>query len=168
MARSNIKHFKDYSIVHGDIKLNINMSRFNKQYQRAQYVLDGSVMNSMIPFMPMNDGLFIDVTRAHSASLQGTGVVCAGFRPQGRYLYEGKVMVDSETGNGPAKILTGPGEGDYILRFRKNAKLVATSRPLKYSKDKHPQATDHWFDPAKKADGKKWIKEAKRVAGGGS
>lgn len=167
MARSNIKHFKDYSIVRGDIKLNIDMSRFNKQFQRAQYELDGNVMNSMIPFMPMQDGTFVNVTRAHSASLQGTGMVCAGFRPQGRYLYEEKVMVDSETGKGPAKIPTGPGAGDYIFRFRKDAKLVPTDRPLNYARDKHPKATGHWFDAAKRVDGKKWVKEAKKTAGGG-
>lgn len=167
MARSNIKHFKDYSIVQGDIKLNIDMSRFNKQFQRAQYELDGNVMNSMIPFMPMQDGTFINVTRAESAAMQGTGKVCAGAKPQGRYLYEGKVMVDRDTGKGPMKIPTGPGPSDYILRYREGARLKATSRPLQYSKEAHPQVTDHWFDAAKRADGSKWIRDAKRTAGGG-
>lgn len=162
MARSKAKHFKKYSIVDGDIQLKLDMSRFSKQFQEAQYGLDGNVMNSMVPLMPRLNGTFIQTTRAASAAIQGSGMVYAALGPQGRYLYEGKVMVDSETGKGPRKIPTGPGE--YVLRFRKGAKLKVTSRPLRYSS---LDATDHWFDAAKKKDGKQWIKEAKKTAGGG-
>lgn len=164
---SRTKHFSGYSVVSGDIKIKLDMSRFDKQFQQAQYVLDGEIMNSMVPYMPMESGTFINTTRAASAAEQGSGRVYAAFGPQGRYLYEGKVMVDSVTGKGPMRIPTGPGEGDYVLRFRKGATLVPTSRPLQYSRDAHPQATDHWFDKAKKADGKKWVKRVKEVAGGG-
>lgn len=159
------KHFKKFSIVEGEIKVDVNMSRFRKQIQNAQYQLDGNVMNSMIPFMPMITGQFVDVTRAASAAIQGTGGVYAGVGPQARYLYEGKVMVDSQTRKGPAKIPTGPGE--YVLRFRKGAKLSETSRPLRYSQKAHPKATSHWFEAAKKKDGKRWVKDVKRIAGGG-
>lgn len=158
-------HFKSFSIVQGDIKINLNLDRFSKQFQEAQYELDGNVMNSMVPFMPDNNGLFIDVTKAASAAIQGSGNVYAAVGPFGRYLYEGKVMVDSKTGKGPAKIPTGPGE--YVLRFRKGAKLVATDRPLRFAKTHNPEATDHWFDPAKKKDLDKWVKQAKKTAGGG-
>ena len=158
-------HFKSFSVVDGDVKVHINLSRFDKQFQKAQYALDGQVMNSMVPFMPMVTGQFIDVTRAASAAIQGSGGVYAGVGPQARYLYEGKVMVDSRTMKGPSKIPTGPGE--YVLRFRKGSKLIATMRPLKYSNTAHPQATDHWFEPAKKKDGFKWVNMVKRIAGGG-
>lgn len=156
--------FKKLSVVNGEVKIRINLDRFSKQFQRAQYVLDGQVMNSMIPFMPMITGQFIDVTRSASAAIQGSGRVYAGVGPQARYLYEGKVMVDSKTMKGPYKISTGPGE--YVLRFRKGSKLIATKRPLNYSKTAHPQATDHWFNPAKKKDKRKWIKMVKSIAGG--
>ncbi len=158
-------HFKKFSVVDGDVKIRLNLSRFEKQFRDAQFALDGQVMNSMLPFMPMITGQFIDVTRAASAAIQGSGGVYGGVGPQARYLYEGKVMVDSKTMKGPSKIPTGPGE--YVLRFRKGSKLVATTRPLNYTKTAHPQATDHWFNPAKKKDGRKWIKMVKRIAGGG-
>jgi hypothetical protein len=162
---AKITHFKKYSIVQGDIKVKLDLSRFDAQFQRAQYLLDGEVMNSMVPFMPHLNGTFINVTRAASAATQGTGEVYAAYGPQGRYLYEGKVMVDSATGKGPMKIATGPGE--YVLRYRKGSKLVATDRPLRYTKTHNPAAQDHWFDAAKAADGKKWIDKVKETAGGG-
>ena len=162
---SKTYHFGGFSIVDGEIEVKVDLSRFERQFQQAQYQLDGNVMNSMVPFMPHLNGTFINTTRAASASIQGTGRVYAAFGPQGRYLYEGKVMVDSETGKGPYKIATGPDE--YVLRFRRGAKLVATDRPLRYTKTHNPAVTDHWFDAAKKRDGKEWVKDVKRIAGGG-
>lgn len=96
---SKIHHFKGFSVVDGDMKIKLNMSRFSRQYQEAQYLLDGMVMDSMIPFMPMISGNFINRTRAESTSLQGSGKVCAAAAPYGRFLYEGKTMVDELTGS---------------------------------------------------------------------
>ena len=163
MARSKIKHFKGFSVIDGDVRIKLDMSRFEEQFRRAQYQLDGAVMNSMVPFMPMITGSFINTTRVASAAIQGSGEVYAAYAPQGRYLYMGKVMVDRDTGKGPYKIPTGPG-GEYVLRFRKGATLVPTNRPLKYS---YPRAQSHWFDVAKEKDGKTWVKNVKKTAGGG-
>lgn len=149
---SKTKHFKGFSVVQNGIEIKLNLDRFERQFRDAQYELDGDVMNSMIPFMPMQTGLFVDVTKAQSAALQGTGKVYAAFGPQGRFLYEGKVMVDPETGSPWA---------------RKGAKKVVTDRPLKYDRSKHPRAQTHWFDAAKEQDGKQWIKKVKGIAGGG-
>lgn len=149
MAKSKIFHFPKWSLVEGDIKIDVNLDRFEKQFQDAQYYLDGQVMNDMVPYMPQRDGTFVNLTRMRSATLQGTGKVVAGAPPQGRFLYEGKVMVDPVTGSPWA---------------RKGAKKVVTERPLKYS---NPKATPHWFDTAKDAHGKAWVKGVKRIAGGG-
>lgn len=157
-----IHHFKDFSIVDGDIKIDVSMDRFSEQFNRAQYALDGMVMSSMVPFMPHVTGTFINLTMERSAAMQGTGTVCAAAPPMGRYLYMGKVMVDRDTGKGAMKISTGPGE--FVWRHKKGAKLVATDRPLTYS---NPKAVPHWFDVAKAADGKTWIKRTKSIAGGG-
>jgi hypothetical protein len=73
-------------------------------------------------------------------------------------------MVDSETGKGPMRIEVSPGE--YIFRFRKGAKLVATDRDLKFSKAANPKAQKRWFDVAKRAHGKEWVKQVKKIAGG--
>lgn len=142
-------HFPGFSIVSGDIKTDVSLNRFEKQFQEAQYYLDGQVMNDMVPYMPHRDGIFVNLTRMRSAALQGTGKVVAGVPPQGRFLYEGKVMVDPVTGSPWA---------------RKGAKKVVTERPLTYS---NPKATPHWFDTAKEAHGKAWVKGVKRIAGGG-
>lgn len=146
-------------------EMTINLGRFDKQYGKAQYELDSMIMTDMIPYMPMQTGQFINVTRAMSAAIAGSGKVVAAAPPFGRYLYEGKVMVDAQTGKGPAKISTGPGE--YVLRFRKGAKLKATDIPLQYFKGAHPKAQSHWFDAAKAENAKKWVKKTKQTAGGG-
>lgn len=142
-------HFPGFSIVSGDIKVDVSLSRFEKQFQEAQFWLDGQVMTDMVPYMPHRDGAFVNLTRMRSAALQGTGKVVAGAPPQGRFLYEGKVMVDPVTGSPWA---------------RKGAKKVVTERPLTYS---NPKATPHWFDTAKDAHGKAWVKGVKQIAGGG-
>lgn len=144
-----------------EIDMSIDLGRFEKQFSRAQYGLDEMVMTSMINYMPMDTGVFIDVTKAMSSALAGSGRVVAAAPPFGRYLYEGKVMVDSQTGKGPANI---PGVG---YRFRKGAKLKATSRWMEYSKHAHPDVTDHWFDKAKEQHCDQWVKKAKELAGGG-
>lgn len=161
MAKREFK-FKDIKIAGTHVRVKVDMERFEKQFQDAQYYLDSQVMTDMVPYMPRVTNAFINLVRARSAALAGSGVVVAGVPPYGRYLYEGKVMVDSVTGKGPRKIPTGPGE--YVLRYKKGAKLVPTNRPLTYS---NPQATPHWFDTAKEHHGKQWVEGTKKIAGGG-
>lgn len=132
-----------------DIELDVDLSRFEKQYGKAQYQLDSMVMTSMEPYMPMRTGTFKNVTKAMSAAIAGSGTVVAGAPPMGRFLYEGKVMIDPETGSPWA---------------RKGAKKIVTDRDLKYS---NPKATPHWFDTAKQNHGKSWIRAVKKTAGGG-
>lgn len=76
---SKTRHFKGFSVVDGDVHVKIGYDRFETQYKRAQYQLDGAVMNSMVPFMPMVTGSFINTTRAASAAEQGTGKVFAAY-----------------------------------------------------------------------------------------
>ena len=142
-------HFPGFSLVQGDIKVDVSLNRFEKQFQEAQYYLDSQIMNDMVPYMPHRDGNFVNVTRLQSAALAGSGKVVAAAPPMGRFLYEGKVMVDPVTGSPWA---------------RKGAKKVVTERPLTYS---NPKATPHWFDTAKDAHGNAWVKGVKRIAGGG-
>ena len=40
---SKIFHFPSFSVVEGDITVNISLNRFEKQYREAQYWLDGFV-----------------------------------------------------------------------------------------------------------------------------
>lgn len=161
MARSKIKHFKGFSIVDGDIRARLSMSRFEKQFQRAQYQLDGAVMNSMVPFMPMVSGSFINATRAASAAVQGSGEVYAAYGPQGRFLYEGKTMVSPSTGSTWAE------KGEKKVLVSQYGGKTNAKENLTYTRQAHPKAQAHWFDAAKKKDGQTWIKNVKKTAGGG-
>ena len=132
--------------------MHIDLRRFQKQYTRAQYELDSMVMTSMVPYMPMQNGTFINVTRAMSQSIAGSGKVVAAAPPMGRFLYEGKVMVGVQTKSAFAA---------------KAEKKVVIEKELQYSRRAHPSVTDHWFDTAKKYHGKVWIRKTKKIAGGG-
>jgi hypothetical protein len=158
---SKMTHFKGISVVDGDIRIKLKFSRFDKQFQRAQYQLDGNVMNSMVPFMPMISGDFVDVTRAASAAIQGTGQVYAAYGPAGRFLYQGKVMVSPVTGSTWAK------KGEKKVLVSQYSGKTKAKEDLQYTKTAHPKAQAKWFDAAKKADGKEWIKQVKKTAGGG-
>lgn len=138
MAR---KHFKDFSVEKMNVKIKLDMSGLDEAIQRAQYALDGAIMQSMIPFMPKVNGNFIQRTVAKSAAVQGTGIVYAGVGPEGRFLYEGKVMVDPVTGSTYAR----PG-----------AKKIVTERELNYNKLANPDVQKEWFLAAKRKDMKEW------------
>lgn len=122
-----------------------------KRTPQAQFWLDGQIMNDCVPLMPRETGAFIAQTRQVSASLQGSGMVCVAAGVQGRYLYEGKVMVDSETGKGARPITLSTGE--IIFRHRLGAKLIPTSRPLTYT---NPSAVPHWYEVAKEKHYDEW------------
>lgn len=137
-----------------EIKLDmrLDLSRFDKQLAKAQYALDSMVMTSMVPYMPMDTGTFINVTRGMSASIAGSGKVVAAAPPMGQFLYEGKVMVGERT----RSAFAAKGERKEVIE-----------KPLNYSRHAHPNVTDHWFDTAKKNHGKVWVKKTKEIAGGG-
>lgn len=133
-------------------EMTIDLSRFEGQYSKAQYELDSMVMTSMIPFMPMKYGVFINVTQGLSQSIAGSGKVVAAAPPFGRFLYEGKVMI---------------GERSMSAFAMKGEKKIATDRDLNFSKQAHPKVSAHWFESAKESDGKEWIAKTKKLAGGG-
>ena len=154
MAIKRIRYVRDGEIL--GIDMDIDLSRFYDQYSRAQFELDSMVMTDMVPYMPMETGLFVDITRAMSAAVAGTGKVVAAAPPRGRFLYEGKTMVDEKTGSpwarkGARKVLVSQYSG------KTNAKPNLTYAHGRQS---------HWFEEAKKQHGKQWIAKTKRTAGG--
>lgn len=80
--------------------------------------------------------------------------------PYARYLYMGKVMVDAETGKGPAHI---PGVG---YRFWRGAHLTATDRPLQYTHDHNPQAGPFWDRTMVAAEGDQMLADLQRFVDG--
>lgn len=133
----------------GNIKASVSCARFRGQYDDAQLRLESQVMADMVPYMPRKTGGFIQMTKAGSASMQGTGRVMAAAPPFGYVLYWGKVMVDPETGSAWAR----PG-----------VKKVVSNDQLSFDGGAKPQ----WYMEAKHHKLKKWLALAKRTAGGGS
>lgn len=138
---ANKTHFPDFTMVKGGVTVKLDLSKYEKRLNGAQFALDSRIMTDMVPYMPMVTGKFIQLTRARSAALAGSGTVCAAAGPFGRFLYEGKVMVDEMTGSPWA---------------RKEARKIVTERPLTYS---NPKATPEWFETAKKENLKEWVKD---------
>lgn len=151
IAQINYNYKKSDAGRNYEIELEVDLSRFEKQYGKAQYQLDSAVMKAMEKYMPMNTGVFINVTKAMSAAIAGSGTVIAAAPPFGRFLYEGKVMVDEVTKSPWA---------------RKGARKEVTQKDIEYSTNKHPEATSHWFDIAKERHIDTWVEKAKRTAGG--
>lgn len=143
-----MEKFPNITIISADMKVHIDMKRINANFEKAQYWLDSQVMTDMVPYMPHNTGSFVNITRTQSAAIAGTGLVVAGAAPMGRFLYNGVVMIDPETGSPWAR----PG-----------AKKIVTAKPLTYS---NPRATPKWFDTAKQHHGRQWIAGVKLRAGG--
>ena len=141
---------------HGGVHVRLDLRVLQQRTIEAQRWLGDRVLEDSRAYMPLVTGNLQQ--RSHTED-NGKKVVFPG--PTSGYLYRGKVMVDSVTHKGPMKIPTGPGE--YILRFRNGAKLVPTSRPLKYS---NAQARPEWFEHAKAQHGQFWIRGAAEIIGG--
>lgn len=130
------------------LKLDINTKKLKDNQAKAQYWLDSQVMTDMMPLMPMDTGAFINSTLAQSQALAGSGTVIAGIGPMGRFLYEGLVMVDPDTGSPWA---------------RAGVKKVVTDRPLSYQRG---SAVSHWFEVAKQNHLADWVRGVAKFYGG--
>ena len=53
---SKIKHFKGFSVVSGNVKVNISLDRFSKQFEEAQWWLGETVLQDCKPYMPLDTG----------------------------------------------------------------------------------------------------------------
>ena len=158
--------FPDIKKVHvdenGRIEVKISMARFERQFRRAQFELDSMVMTDMVPLMPMITSTFINVTKAMSASVAGTGWVYAAAPPYGRFLYKGKVMVSPLSGSTWAKY------GEKKVLVSQYGGKTKAREDIQYTKTFHPGVTAEWFEAAKRRHGKKWIRLTKQRAGGGT
>lgn len=135
------------------VQMEIDLDRFEKQYNKSQFALDSRIMTDMIPFMPKQTGTFINVTSAMSAAIAGTGKVVAAAPPMGRFLYEGKVMVGVSSNSPWAK---------------KGEKKKDTEKDIDFFTAANPKVQAHWFDAAKAAHLNDWKRLAKKTAGGGA
>lgn len=148
--------FPNISYDNGSVHVTVDLRAYEARTKKAQQWLGDRVLEDCKTCMPLLTG---DLQQRSHTEDDGKRVIFPG--PTAGYLYRGKVMVDRETGKGPHKIPTGPGE--YNLRFRKGAKLVPTTRNLNYS---NPQAVPEWFEHAKEKHKQFWIDGVKEILGG--
>lgn len=157
---AGIHHFNGFSVVDGDIKIELNLDRLSDRFNTAQYELDTAIMNSMVPFMPHDDGTFIQITQGMSQAIAGSGKVIAAKPPEGRFLYEGKTMVDEKTGSTWAR------KGARKVLVSKYTGKTNARENLVFSTHHNPEAQAHWFEAAKEADEEQWIQKVRDITGG--
>ena len=121
---------------------------------KAEHAVAVHASKDTSPYVPMLTGSLNARTQ-----VDGGNIIYPG--PYARYLYYGKVMVDSVTGKGPMHFIDKM--GNEQIRFRKGATLKPTDRDLKYTKSAHPQAQDHWFEASKAQNLDKWLRVAEKA-----
>ena len=94
-----------------------------------------NVLRRIVRYMPYRTGDTIKLTQAQSPVSRPE---INTFVPYARYLHEGKVMVNAETGQGPGVV---PGVGP---RWRRGDQLKATEQDLTYTVTKNPEAGPFW------------------------
>lgn len=118
---------------------------------KVERLLAEQIAKDTEDFVPMLTGSLKNRTQVKDNKIIYPG-------PYARYLYYGKVMVDSETGRGPMHF-TGK-DGNEVIRFRKGAVLQPTERDLEYTTAFHKNAQSHWYEASKAQNFGKW----KRIA----
>jgi len=110
----------------------------DKMSAKAEHAVAVQIMKDTSPFVPALTG---DLDRR--TYVDGDTVVYPG--PAARMLYNGKLMVDPNTGSPFA-----PKGGTKVL----------TDKNLIFNKIMHPQAQSHWFEASKAQNKEKWIRVA--------
>lgn len=137
-SKINAADIKKTFVGSVDITINVDLSRFANQYEAAQRNLDVSVLVDSNKFAPALTKTLMNTGR----TTPGSGVV-EWIQPYSHYVYVGKAMA------GP------PGHKYY------------TGKPLHIQKSVNPNASKEWFEVAKIRNGATWIRDTKRIAGGG-
>ena len=112
-----------------------------KRCKKAEHVLAVQIEKDTVPFVPALTGSLTEKTR-----VVGNIIIYPG--PYARFLYNGKVMVDPNTGSTYAP---------------KGGTKVVTDRNLAFTQTVHPQAQSHWFEASKAQNFDKWLRVAKKA-----
>lgn len=106
---------------------------------RAAHAVAVQIQKDTEPFVPALTKSLVNRTKVIAGQIIYPG-------PYARFLYNGKLMIDPETGSAWAPY---------------GATKVVTGKDLDIKKSTHPQATSHWFEVSKAQNMDKWD----RVAG---
>lgn len=109
--------------------------------KKTEHVLAVQIEKDTVPFVPALTGSQTERTR-----VVGNIIIYPG--PYARVLYNGKVMVDPNTGSTYAP---------------KGGTKVVTDRNLAFTQTVHPQAQSHWFEASKAQNLDKWLRVAEKA-----
>lgn len=133
------------------MEIDLSLDRLARYMSKAQRVLDQQVLTDMVPYIPMRDGMLTEMTQMINQENIGTGELILDATEYARFLYHGKVMVYPPTHSPWAPA----GE----------MKVVDPNWDIDYSTAAHPNAGPEWFDRAKDANKRKWLKMVRQEAG---
>lgn len=119
--------------------------------RKTEHALAIQIAKDTERFVPMLTGSLKNRTRVVENMIIYPG-------PYARYLYNGKAMVDAETGRGAYHYKNKHNEDVFF--FRRGAKLRATERDLVFTTDFHPDAQAHWMEASEAVNREKWDKKA--------
>lgn len=108
---------------------------------KAAHTVALQVKKDTSPFVPALTGSLDARTRVEKDKIIYPG-------PYARFLHEGKLMVDPNTGSPWAQ---------------KGTTKMLTSRDLVFSRAMHANAQSHWFEASKAQNLDKWIETAKKA-----
>ena len=148
-----------------ETKLNVDMKPVEEILARKGLNITGdvqqfhtaNVLRRIVKYMPYRTGATIKIMQAQSP-VDKPYINLA--TPYARYIHEGKVMVNAETGSGPPVI---PNVGP---RWRRGTKLRATDRPLTYTKTKNPEAGPRWGERLMAAESDAMLDDIKKYVQG--
>lgn len=128
--------------------------KLNAAAKSAEHALAVQVAKDTEPFVPMLTG-----SLANRTQIKGNQIIYPG--PYARYLYYGKVMVNSATGKGPSHFVDK--NGNEVIRFPKGSKLRAMDKNLVFTKSVHSHTQAKWFEGSKAVNREKWARVAKEA-----
>lgn len=117
------------------------MKKLRQAGPRAEHAVAVQIESDTEPFVPALTKSLVDRTQV----VDGT-VIYPG--PYARFLYNGKLMIDPDTGSAWAP---------------KGATKVVTEKDLDIKTDVHSQAQSHWFEASKAQNMEKWTRVAGRA-----
>ena len=130
--------------IHFDVKVEINDAKLKARVDRANEILANEAMKDTDKFVPKLTGTLSGGTRVSDGQIVYPG-------PYARYLYHGKLMVDSKTGSSYA---------------RKGSTKTLTGKSINVAKS-NPMAQPEWFEVSKGLNLEKWKRVfAKAVTNG--
>lgn len=137
----------------GNVSIKLNTKRIDRNLREAQIALNEMVVAQTDPYIPFSQGGLAGSVE-YPKGIAGGEIMYN--TPYAHYVYKAEIY-------GP-NIPEYDSEG-HLIGFWSPKNKYPTGREMKFSKDKHPQATKEFFEAAKKDHKDEWVKKVKEIAG---